>query len=86
MFFLQGISEMLQQKNVRLDETQVCEAAELRRKLQSELELLMAYQVSLFEKIDFRRNLGCSLGYFKMKDQPDIMIFQYLRTVGCGIG
>ena len=36
---------MLQQKNVRLDETQVCEAAELRRKLQSELELLMAYQV-----------------------------------------
>ena len=41
----QGISEMLQQKNVRLDETQVCEAAELRRKLQSELELLMAYQV-----------------------------------------
>ena len=48
MFFLQGISEMLQQKNVRLDETQVCEAAELRRKLQSELELLMAYQVSLF--------------------------------------
>ena len=48
--FLQGISEMLQQKNVRLDETQVCEAAELRRKLQSELELLMAYQVRLGEK------------------------------------
>ena len=54
----QGISEMLQQKNVRLDETQVCEAAELRRKLQSELELLMAYQVSLIEKIIFRNGFG----------------------------
>ncbi|XP_064613495.1 serine/threonine-protein kinase TAO1-like isoform X2 [Liolophura sinensis] len=40
----QSISDMLQQQNVRLDETQVAEANELRQRLLQELELLTAYQ------------------------------------------
>lgn len=40
----QSIAEMLQQQNMRLDDSQVAEAHELKKRLQSELELLMAYQ------------------------------------------
>ncbi|PVD33088.1 hypothetical protein C0Q70_08537 [Pomacea canaliculata] len=39
-----SIAEMLQQQNVRLDESQMVEANELRTRLQQEMELLMAYQ------------------------------------------
>lgn len=39
-----SIAEMLQQQNVRLDETQMSDAQELKNRLQQELELLMAYQ------------------------------------------
>jgi len=39
-----SIAEMLQQQNVRLDETQMADLQELRSRLQQELELLMAYQ------------------------------------------
>ncbi|XP_035828594.1 serine/threonine-protein kinase TAO1 isoform X2 [Aplysia californica] len=39
-----SIAEMLQQQNVRLDETQMADANELRGRLQQELELLIAYQ------------------------------------------
>ncbi|GFO29630.1 serine/threonine-protein kinase tao1 [Plakobranchus ocellatus] len=39
-----SIAEMLQQQNVRLDETQMSDAQELRNRLQQELELLIAYQ------------------------------------------
>ncbi|KAL5016280.1 hypothetical protein ScPMuIL_005869 [Solemya velum] len=40
----QSIEEMLQQQNMRLDDTQVAEEHELKQRLQQELELLMAYQ------------------------------------------
>ncbi|XP_067686151.1 serine/threonine-protein kinase TAO1-like isoform X2 [Haliotis asinina] len=39
-----SIADMLQQQNVRLDESQVAQAHELKQRLQQELELLMAYQ------------------------------------------
>ncbi|XP_059147158.1 serine/threonine-protein kinase TAO3-like isoform X1 [Physella acuta] len=39
-----SIAEMLQQQNVRLDETQMADAIELRNRLHQELELLIAYQ------------------------------------------
>ncbi|CAG5128414.1 unnamed protein product [Candidula unifasciata] len=39
-----SITEMLQQQNVRLDETQMADANELKNRLQQELELLIAYQ------------------------------------------
>lgn len=39
-----SIAEMLQQQNVRLDETQMADANELRNRLEQELELLIAYQ------------------------------------------
>ncbi|XP_070204048.1 serine/threonine-protein kinase TAO3-like isoform X2 [Littorina saxatilis] len=47
-----SIAEMLQQQNVRLDETQVGEANELRTRLQQELELLMVYQSKVKENAD----------------------------------
>ncbi|XP_052799802.1 serine/threonine-protein kinase TAO1-like isoform X2 [Mya arenaria] len=40
----QSIAEMLQQQNLRLDESQVAEERDLKVRLQQELELLMAYQ------------------------------------------
>ncbi|XP_060561301.1 serine/threonine-protein kinase TAO1-like [Ruditapes philippinarum] len=40
----QSIAEMLQQQNMRLDDSQLAEENELKQKLQQELELLMAYQ------------------------------------------
>lgn len=40
----QSIAEMLQQQNIRLDETQLSEASEQKQRLSQELELLMAYQ------------------------------------------
>ena len=39
-----SIAEMMQQQNIKLDETQLTEANELSRRLQEELELLTAYQ------------------------------------------
>ncbi|XP_013085302.1 serine/threonine-protein kinase TAO1-like isoform X2 [Biomphalaria glabrata] len=42
-----SIAEMLQQQNVRLDETQLADANELKNRLQQELELLIAYQSKL---------------------------------------
>ncbi|KAH9523282.1 Serine/threonine-protein kinase TAO1 [Bulinus truncatus] len=42
-----SIAEMLQQQNVRLDETQLADANELKGRLQQELELLIAYQSKL---------------------------------------
>jgi thousand and one amino acid protein kinase len=39
-----SISEMMQQQNIKLDETQLAEANELEQRLRQELELLMAYQ------------------------------------------
>lgn len=47
-----SIAEMLQQQNVRLDESQVGEASELRNRLQQELELLMVYQSKVKENAD----------------------------------
>ncbi|KAL8562589.1 hypothetical protein ACOMHN_045853 [Nucella lapillus] len=47
-----SIAEMLQQQNVRLDESQVVEAGELRTRLQQELELLMVYQSKVKENAD----------------------------------
>ncbi|XP_041347445.1 serine/threonine-protein kinase TAO1-like isoform X2 [Gigantopelta aegis] len=38
------IADMLQQQNVRLDETQVAQVQDLKQRLQQELELLIAYQ------------------------------------------
>ncbi|KAL3856144.1 hypothetical protein ACJMK2_010932 [Sinanodonta woodiana] len=40
----QSIAEMLQQQNMRLDDSQLSEEQELKQRLQQELELLMAYQ------------------------------------------
>lgn len=42
-----SISEMLQQQNMRLDDSQIKEEHELKQRLQQELELLMAYQSKL---------------------------------------
>ncbi|XP_021374675.1 serine/threonine-protein kinase TAO1-like isoform X8 [Mizuhopecten yessoensis] len=39
-----SIAEMLQQQNMRLDDSQEMEAQQLKQRLQQELELLMAYQ------------------------------------------
>ncbi|XP_071094275.1 serine/threonine-protein kinase TAO3-like isoform X1 [Haliotis cracherodii] len=39
-----SIADMLQQQNVRLDESQVAQVHDLKQRLQQELELLMAYQ------------------------------------------
>ncbi|KAJ8312180.1 hypothetical protein KUTeg_009553 [Tegillarca granosa] len=39
-----SITDMLQQQNMRLDDSQLSEAQELKQRLQQELELLMAYQ------------------------------------------
>ncbi|XP_033748866.1 serine/threonine-protein kinase TAO1-like isoform X8 [Pecten maximus] len=39
-----SIAEMLQQQNMRLDDSQETEAQQLKQRLQQELELLMAYQ------------------------------------------
>ena len=39
-----SIAEMMQQQNIRLDETQLSEVTELKQRLQQELELLTAYQ------------------------------------------
>ncbi|KAK7477446.1 hypothetical protein BaRGS_00031348 [Batillaria attramentaria] len=47
-----SIAEMLQQQNVRLDESQMGEASELRNRLQQELELLMVYQSKVKENAD----------------------------------
>lgn len=42
-----SISEMLQQQNMRLDDSQIKDEHELKQRLQQELELLMAYQSKL---------------------------------------
>ncbi|XP_022341554.1 serine/threonine-protein kinase TAO1-like [Crassostrea virginica] len=42
-----SIAEMLQQQNMRLDDSQIKEEHELKQRLQQELELLMAYQSKL---------------------------------------
>ncbi|XP_076434862.1 serine/threonine-protein kinase TAO3-like isoform X1 [Babylonia areolata] len=47
-----SIAEMLQQQNVRLDETQMGEAGELHTRLQQELELLMVYQSKVKENAE----------------------------------
>ncbi|GAB1609550.1 Serine threonine kinase [Argonauta hians] len=48
----QSIAEMLQQQNIRLDETQLSEASELKQRLSQELELLIAYQSKIKMQID----------------------------------
>ncbi|XP_076452908.1 serine/threonine-protein kinase TAO3-like isoform X2 [Babylonia areolata] len=47
-----SIAEMLQQQNVRLDESQVGEAGEMRTRLQQEMELLTVYQSKVKENAD----------------------------------
>lgn len=48
----QSIAEMLQQQNIRLDETQLSEASELKQRLSQELELLIAYQSKIKMQIE----------------------------------
>lgn len=47
-----SIAEMLQQQNMRLDDSQVQEEHESKQKLQQELELLMAYQSKIKMQLD----------------------------------
>lgn len=47
-----SIAEMLQQQNMRLDDSQVQEELNLKQKLQQELELLMAYQSKIRMQLD----------------------------------
>ncbi|XP_052268618.1 serine/threonine-protein kinase TAO1-like isoform X2 [Dreissena polymorpha] len=48
----QSIAEMLQQQNMRLDDSQLAEEHELKQKLQQELELLIAYQSKIKMQTD----------------------------------